>query len=127
MRKHRDMEGRAESAGPLWDVVPTRPAAEARRDTGMARVEGGAEHADPGWADDAVLQVAEFARSHRYFATEDVRARYGTPEAINPKAWGPVMKRAEKSGIVAADGFMAVNSSNRSPKVRWRSCLDVGS
>lgn len=104
-----------------------RAASEARRDSGMARVQRSAESREHGWEADAVSQVREYALTHEHFATEDVRARYGTPEGVNPKAWGPVMKRAERDGIVQSDGFVIVNCSNRSPRVRWRSLIVRGS
>lgn len=80
----------------------------------------------PGWEDQALDQVRTFARSHKHFATEDVRAVYGTPAGVNPKAWGPVLKRARYAGIVVAAGFTLVNCSNRSPRVRWRSLVFEG-
>ena len=120
--KHRGPEER-EDLPPLFAYAQSRAASEARRDCGMARVQRSAEDREHGWEADAVSQVREHALAHEHFATEDVRARYGTPEGVNPKAWGPVMKRAQRDGIVEPDGFVIVNCSNRSPRVRWRSLV----
>lgn len=119
--KHTDHEGRAESAGPLFDCAVKT--AELRRDLGMSRAAHRGERVLPGWETEACAQVLEYAKSHEHFATEDVRAVYGTPEGIDPKAWGPAMKRAQKLGIIKADGFVLVNCSNRSPRVNWKSMV----
>lgn len=142
MKRHADLEGRPhlESAGPLFEplhavppaplrTVPEPPTvlAGVRRDAGMARAKAAAKNHHKGWEIEACAQVHDYARSHQHFATEDVRARYGTPADVDPKAWGPAMKRAAKLGLVKADGFVLVDSSNRSPKVRWRSLVYQGS
>lgn len=123
MKRPADFEGRIESAGPLFDVIPTRTEAEIRRAESMANVALSARLRDPAWETEATAQVAEYARTHEHFATEDVRAAFGTPASINPKSWGPVMKHAQALGIIQADGFVLVNCSNRSPRVRWKSLV----
>lgn len=123
MKRHSDTEGRIESAGPLFDSVPTIAAAKEQRAEAMANVALSARVRDPAWEAEATAQVAEYARTHEHFATEDVRAQYGTPATINPKAWGPVMKHAQSLGLIEADGFVLVNCSNRSPRVRWKSLV----
>lgn len=145
MKRHLDTEGRPESAGPLFDclVPPTRKhspdsregrsvkrmpeipqaVAEQRRDAGMAQTLSAAGRHAPGWEDDAIEAVREFARHHEHFPTEDVRAVAGTPEGVDGRAWGPILRRCAALGIVEADGFVLANSSNRSPKVRWRSLV----
>lgn len=129
MRRDVDREGRSESAGPLFDCAPEverifpREVAEMRRDLGMARAAQRGARVSPGWEVEACAQVLEYAKTHEHFATEDVRAVYGTPEGINPKAWGSVLKRAHRIRIVEPDGFVLVNCSNRSPRVRWKSLV----
>jgi hypothetical protein len=117
VKRHADTEGRAESAGPLFD------AAVQRRDIGMQRASAAAERHASGWEDEAVEAVRVYASTHAHFATEDVRLVHGTPEGVDGRAWGAVMRHAERLRIVRPDGFALVNSSNRSPKVRWRSLV----
>lgn len=120
----RDHTGRV--VGRMVDVTP-RALAEAKRDLGMSRSAHAAERRSPGWEVEACAQVMEYAKRHAHFATEDVRAVYGTPEGIDAKAWGPAMKRAARLGIVKADGFVLVNCSNRSPRTNWKSLVFEGS
>ena len=112
-----------ESPGPLFDYVPSREEAEGKRELGMARVRAGSRKRDPAWEAQALENVREYAKTHEHFAIEDVRAAFGTPEGINPKAYGPVVKRAHKDGICEPDGFVIVNCSNRSPRVKWKSLV----
>lgn len=121
MKRQTDTEGRIDSPGPLFDVIPTRTEAELRRAEAMANVALSARVRDPAWETEATAQVAEYARTHEFFTTEDVRAQYGTPSGIDTRAWGPVLKRAQRSGIVSPAGYALVNCSNRSPRVRWKS------
>lgn len=106
---------------------PARTLAATKRDLGMSRAAHAAERRSPGWEVEACAQVMEYAKRHRHFAVEDVRAVYGTPEGIDAKAWGPAMKRAARLGIVKADGFVLVNCSNRSPRTNWKSLVFEGS
>lgn len=124
MRRHADTEGRAESAGPLFECATTR--AETKRDFGMSRAAHAAERHAPGWEDQAIADMRVFASEHEYFAVEDFRAACPLPSDVNPKALGGVMKRAQRLGIVKADGFVLVNCSNRSPRVRWSSLVFQG-
>lgn len=98
--------------------------ARARRDLGMARAADKAEREVTGWSEVALAFVRRFVsdRPHPFLA-EDVRAAakvWGLIEPQNAKAWGPVIKRAERAGVVRACGYAPANSSNRSPKVLWR-------
>jgi hypothetical protein len=151
MKRHADLEGRTESAGPLFDAVSGATSryvevtneppwhaprvryltaqefeAAQKRDLGMQRASNAAARKAPGWQESAVEAIRIYARTHEHFATEDVRATCGTPDDVDPKAWGPAMKAAQRAGIVEADGFVIVNCSNRSPRVRWRSCVFEG-
>lgn len=90
------------------------------RDVGMARVErsAGAE-----WQRLALGYLREFLSRHDApFMAEDVREwaeERGLPAPPNEKAWGPLMQRARRDGIVRPCGYGLANSSHRSPKVRW--------
>ena len=109
-----------------FDAPPARAASEARRDLGVSRSASAARRNAPGWEDAAVAAVREFAITHDAFIAEDVRETFATPADVDRRAWGAVMQRAVREGIVRADGYAPANSSNRSPKVRWRSLVFVG-
>lgn len=104
------------SPGPLWAAAEARE----RRAAGMERTRQAAERAAPSWEAEALQALRAFAASRPEFMTEDARAAIGTPEGVNPKAWGPLMKAAEAQGIVERAGFGIANFSNRSPRVLWR-------
>lgn len=123
-RRETDHEGRPESAGPLFDAAALE--AQERRDLGMARAELAAERHAPGWEDDAVAHVTAYALTHELFLAEDARAGFHTPEGVDGRAWGSVIKRAQALGVLRPHGFAAANSSNRSPKVLWKSLVFEG-
>lgn len=100
--------------------------AEAARDLGMALAEAKANKDHARWSEDAMGAVIMFCTAHptRDFLTEDVRDFCDeldlaeTPE--NGKAWGPIMRRAAKLGIIRKVGAGSARSSNCSLKVLWR-------
>jgi hypothetical protein len=96
-----------------------------RRDDGMRRTAQKADRLKPGAQDEAVEYVRRYAKDHLEFLTEHVRAFAALHGYVahDGRAWGPVVTRASKLGICAADGFAAAASSNGSPKVKWRSLL----
>lgn len=101
----------------------TDPAVQARlnRDRGMKRAARGAESKSPGWNEKALAAVHAFALSHTEpFLAEQIRASMDWAD-VDARAFGPVMKEAERRGWIRRDGYAPANSSHRSPKVRWRS------
>ena len=97
--------------------------AQARAELGQARALQAAQRRAPDWRDDALEAIRRFALERYLFLAEDVRKAFGEREGVNPKAWGPIFKLAEKQGLIEAAGYAPANSSNRSPKCRWRSRL----
>jgi len=108
-------------------VPPSREElARQRRDTGMHRAADHAERVYPDWQDRAVGYVRLHATVHTQFMAETVRAVAEADGLTLPpdgRAWGAVMRRAQREGIIRADGYAPANSSNRSPKVRWASMV----
>ena len=82
-----------------------------------------AERLAPGWQERALDSVRFWALHHETFLAEDVRHMIEIPESADPRAIGHVLRRARAAGICRADGYAPANSSNRSPKVRWRSLV----
>jgi len=57
------------------------------------------------------------------FRTEEVRAaakEWGLDDPPDGRAWGQVMRRAEREDVIKWVGYMPAVSSNGSPKVAWR-------
>lgn len=102
-------------------------AARKARDAGIDRAVAHAEAALRNWAETAYNFLVEFARQNPSFTTEDVRQEAGAavPTPPDKRAWGGVMQRAARAGIVVAAGFVTA----KSPKVHcqnirlWRSTL----
>lgn len=106
---------------------PAQVQAELSRDLGITRAASRAHRHAPGWEDDAVEAVRRFALTHETFIAEDARATIAIPDGVDGRAFGAVMQRARREGLIRADGYAPANSSNRSPKVRWRSLVFTGS
>ncbi len=105
------------------DLIDAVQAAE-RRDIGMASA---AEHADAmahDWTGRALEFFHEFAvNAKRPFLTEDVVSDWnanGFDAPPDGRAWGAVVRRAAKAGVISKVGYAPANTSNRSPKVLWR-------
>ncbi len=106
-------------------IVPPTPdeLARARRDDGMERAgrHADAEHKD--WRDKALGYVRLYAvASTGPFLTEDVRVeaeKDGLPLPPDRRAWGSVLQRAAREGIVTRAGYAPAHSSNLSPKCLW--------
>lgn len=77
------------------------------------------------WTETAVAYLRTFAykRKGKPFLAEEVRAaaeEWGLPQPPDARAWGFVMQRGRREGIVAAAGFAKAATSNGSAKVLWR-------
>lgn len=89
-----------------------------------------AEHADscqPDWSEVAFRLLAEYARTVApTFLTEDVRhyahIQCGLPVPPDGRAWGAVIVRARKAGLLERVGYEPMKSKNchSDPKPRWR-------
>ena len=93
-----------------------------RRDDGMQRAVEHADAVDMFWSDTAYAHVMDFCRLKDTFLTEDARA-FAEGRGLNPppdgRAWGAVMRRAAKNGLMKKCGYAPAKSSNLSPKVLW--------
>lgn len=115
-----------DNGGPLFPSVPTQQVAEARRERGMQLVADSVERRVVEWAAHVQAAIRSYATTHERFLAEDVRAVCATPDDIDGRAWGPLFKHAEALGVIEPDGYMLANSSNRSPKVAWKSRIFAG-
>lgn len=101
--------------------------ARAARDTGIAQA---AEHADAvedRWTDRAYAFLVQHAKEHTFFTVEQVRMRVAgiLPDPPTSRAWGAVVLRAARAGIIAKNG----HAEAEDPAVHcnmvtlWRSLL----
>lgn len=99
------------------------------RERGHAAADAAADRADrqssPRWSDSALVILRAYCkgRSGEHFMAEDVVAyakSVGLPDPPDRRAWGAVFQRAKREGVIVPDGFAGAETSNGSPKVRWR-------
>lgn len=105
-------------------VPPTaEEIARIRRDDGIQRAADHADEVDPTWRERALGYVKLYVVAHSApFLAEDVRAE-AEKDGLSPpptkRAWGPVLQKAAREGIVKRVGYAPANSSNRAPKCLW--------
>lgn len=93
------------------------------RDEGMKRSSERAELIHDGWNEKAFHLLRRFPNAE--FMAEDVRAYAedkGLPKPPSARAWGAVIVRAKKEGIIRAIGFRSVKNpkAHRTPATLWR-------
>jgi len=98
----------------------------AARDAGIARAERGANAAVAQWSKLAMLSLTTFMR-HRgvgfKFQLADFRAAGGAlADPPEPRAWGAIINRASRAGLIERHGFEPCNDprQHRCPTSVWR-------
>jgi hypothetical protein len=82
-----------------------RDEGERLKNEGMQRALFSADRKDPGWPDRAFEQLKKYLEFHGYkeFKSEDMRQwayKRGLPRPPDERAWGSVIARANKQGII---------------------------
>ena len=98
------------------------------RARGLAAAESAADHADRthiDWSARALELFCEYASlmPGKKFLVEDARefaTQAGLEQPPEPRAWGHIVKQAQRMGWVESAGFAPARTSNGSPKVVWR-------
>lgn len=90
------------------------------RDVGHAMAKLAADHAGQEWKDDAYRALRLFARSYSKFTIEEVRNDFPEIKAPTDKAWGSVVIRARKDGLITPAGAVKV-AKGRMVATLWRS------
>jgi len=90
---------------------------------GAAQAERHANETAPGWSDRAFEALCAFVQQHTgKFQAEDVRnwAQH-VPPAPSNRAWGSVILKAAKAGIIKAVGYERVNNpqAHATPATVW--------
>ncbi len=100
--------------------------ARQERDAGMPRALEHAESDTPGWGDKAYAFLAQYALEHDrfpgWFVHREAEAAGCVPVASG-KAWGSVLSRGARAGIIAKDGFIADVNRKMNPCPVWRSLI----
>lgn len=104
--------------------VLDRREARKKRDEGIKRVTDSANRKVPGWSDTAYKFLRDYMRTHEEFMTEDVRVASmdKITQPPNNKAWGQVMLRARREGLILPVRYVSQKSvsCHGSPKPVWR-------
>ncbi|MGW6571638.1 hypothetical protein ACWGAN_05605 [Streptomyces sp. NPDC054945] len=96
--------------------MPTLTAATVMRDSAIAQVDA---HADAEWKSYALGFIAELSGRMTQFTTDDLWDA-GLIKPREPRALGPVMRRAAKRGLIATTGeFRASRYRNCAPLPVW--------
>ena len=75
--------------------------------------EQAADHAGDVWKQEAFACFVAYARTHKQFTTEDVRAfALGLGEPPDLRAWGAVALRAKRAKIIRAAGAVSAKARN---------------
>jgi len=102
------------------------PSGNDLRDRGMQQAVEHADKTSTGWSDVAYAFLVEYLATHREFMTEDARlASHGiVPEPPSKRAWGSVIIRAAKSGLIKRIGFRNVKNAkaHSTPAAVWQRC-----
>lgn len=108
---------------------------ETETDIGRALAEAGGnaalDHADreePGWSDQAEAHFTAFLAGPGYdkpFMAEHVRAwaqKRGLAEPPDARAWGPILMRAARNGIIVKHGYGPAGNrtAHASPTTIWK-------
>jgi len=90
------------------DKKDERAEAERLRDEGMERAADHAEREIPEWRNEARRILEITAALHRNFTSEDIKIQAdirGLPRPPEPRAWGAVIQRAARDGIIRKVGW----------------------
>jgi len=96
---------------------------EQLRDSGIEQAVSHADQVEPQWSEQAYQFLLSYIKNHAEFMTEDVRAASVgiVPEPPSKRAWGGVIVKAVKSGLIHRAGFKNVKNptSHCTPASVW--------
>lgn len=100
-----------------------RNSGEVLRDRGIKRAIDHAESVIPKWGDMALKCVSDYPGKE--FHTDEVRAwskGQELPEPTDKRAWGAVMTKAKRDGLIEFIDYRPVNNpkAHRRPMAYWR-------
>ena len=96
----------------------------ALRDSGINAALNNADNTHDQWSDRAYGFLLDYIKSNREFMTEDVRVASESelPAPPDKRAWGGIVVRAAKAGLIQKIGFSHVKNvkAHRTPATVWR-------
>jgi hypothetical protein len=99
----------------------------ATRPIGHQMADLAAEKQGLDWRIQAMQAFFDYACTHEFFTTEDVRSTHTEIENNGDlRAWGAIAQWAKKSGLVEFAGYVPVASSRGGAKALWRSLIFKG-
>ena len=94
------------------------------RDEGIKQAVDNADNTHEKWSVKAYNFLTNYIKSHHEFMTEDVRLDSEKKIPIPPsnRAWGGVILRAVKAGLITRDRFSNVKNAkaHKTPATVWR-------
>jgi len=94
------------------------------RDKGIKQAINNADDTHEKWSEKAYKFLTDYIKSHHEFMTEDVRVASEKKIPIPPsnRAWGGIILRASKAGLITRVGFSSVKNvkAHRTPATVWR-------
>lgn len=92
---------------------------------GFEKAEQAAEHAGEEWRANAYQAIVDYARTHKLFTVEDVRIHAKLKECRELRAWGAIIRYAEKNGLVERVGWVRAKTRHVHGRAvtQWRSLL----
>ena len=94
------------------------------RDKGIKQAIDNADDTHEKWSEKAYKFLTDYIRSHHEFMTEDVRVASEKKIPIPPsnRAWGGIILKAVKAGLITRVGFSSVKNvkAHRTPATVWR-------
>ena len=100
------------------------PTGEQLRDQGIERAVTHADKEIPNWQETAFRFLRHYIKTHKEFLAEDVRetSTFEVPEPPSNRAWGAVMVRAVKEGLIEKNGYKKVSNplAHKTPATLWK-------
>lgn len=111
----------------MTDDLFTYSARELAED-GMIRAVEHADRVEPEWSERASSLLRDYAQFNPEFMTESLRVwahRMGLPLPPDPRAWGAVVNKAVRDGLIVRDRYemTKIPPAHATPRPVWRSCI----
>lgn len=87
---------------------------------GMHAAEEAANRSEPCWSERALAALLEAGRQLGRFTIEQARETCNVESPTDGRAWGGVVNKASREGLIIRIGFAPAKSSNGSPKPVWK-------
>jgi hypothetical protein len=112
----------------MADLFATEPTSQDLALEGMANAIEHADRVSARWSAQAGQLLRIFSQIKPEFMAEDMRVwahREGLPLPPDPRAWGAVVHRAVREGVIVCDRFemTKIKPAHATPRPVWRSTI----